>query len=205
MATAKTATQSGADPARRERLVGAADELLKTGGYAAATTRAIAARAECNVGLISYYFGGLNNLLLEVLDRSSAARLERYRVATADATTLKKLRRHSRELYREDCETGHAALLAQMVVGGLIDRDLGPQVAQRVQPWVKFTEATLRRAIPTATLRRAVPVTEVAYATVALFLGLEILGNLSGDHQRGQKVVARLMSDRLFSRSGAES
>ena len=204
MATAKTATHSGRDPARRERLVEAAEELLKTSGYAATTTRAIAARADCNVGLISYYFGGLNNLLLEVLDRSSAARLERYRTATADATTLKRLRRHSRELYREDCETGHATLLAQMVVGGLIDRDLGPQVAQRVQPWVAFTEATLRRAIPTAALRRAMPVTEVAYATVALFLGLEILGNLSGDHQRGQKVVARLMSDRLFSRADGE-
>ena len=205
MATAKTATQSGSDPARRERLVEAADELLKTDGYAAATTRAIAARADCNVGLISYYFGGLNNLLLEVLDRSSAARLERYRDVTAGATTLKKLRRHTRELYREDCESGHATLLAQMVVGGLVDRELGPEVARRVQPWVAFTESTLRRAIPTATLRRAIPVTEVAYATVALFLGLEVLGNLSGDHQRGQKVVARLMSDRMFSRSGGES
>lgn len=203
MATAKNVSPISGQADRREQLIAAADELLKTVGFAGTTTRAIAATAECNVGLISYYFGGLNNLLLEVLDRSSAARLERYEAATADATTLKKLRRQTRHLYREDCETGHAALLAQMVVGGLLDRELGQQVAQRVRPWVTFTETTVRRALPTP-LRRAVPVPEVAYATVALFLGLELLGNLAGDHERGQKVVARLLSDRVFSRGGAE-
>jgi AcrR family transcriptional regulator len=180
--------------------VAAATELLKTAGFAGATTRAIAASAECNVGLISYYFGGLNNLLLEALDSSAAGRLERYRVALAGATTLKQLRRRAREQYREDCETGHTALLAQMVVGGLMDRTLGAQVALRVQPWLELSEAALHRAIPTAALRRALPVAEMAYATVALFLGLEILGNLSGDHGRGRDVVARLMSDRMFSR-----
>jgi AcrR family transcriptional regulator len=198
MATAKSVTRTATTSQRRADLIDAAAHLLQSVGFAGATTRAIAAEADCNVGLIAYYFGGLNHLLLEALDRSSSGRLARYEGALEQATSLKKLRRQTRGLYREDCDTGHAQLLAQMVVGGLMDRELGREVAQRIQPWLDLTEVALRRAVPTAALRRALPIPEMAYATVALFLGLEVLGSLSGDQGRGQTVVNRLMSERLF-------
>lgn len=200
MATAKTAARHPAGSEKRADLIAAATRLLTTVGFAGATTRAIAAEAGCNLGLISYYFGGLNNLLLEALDASATARMQRYEAALAETGSLKALRRQTRRLYREDCDTGHAQLLAQMVVGGLMDRELGREVAQRIKPWLQLSESALERAVPTAALRRALPLKEMSYATVALFLGLEVLGSLSGDHQHGQKVVDRLMSDRLFGR-----
>jgi AcrR family transcriptional regulator len=56
----------------RERLLGAAISLFSEQGYAATGTRAIAARAGCNVALISHYFGSKEGLLREVIVRGIA-------------------------------------------------------------------------------------------------------------------------------------
>src|SRR6266436_627710 len=53
----------------RERLLEAAQALFSDQGYAATGTRAIAARAACNVALISHYFGSKEGLLREVIVR----------------------------------------------------------------------------------------------------------------------------------------
>ena len=52
---------------RREQLLDAAISLFSEQGYAATGTRAIAARAKCNVALISHYFGSKEGLLREVI------------------------------------------------------------------------------------------------------------------------------------------
>jgi AcrR family transcriptional regulator len=54
----------------RERLVEAAVALFSEKGYAATGTRAIAARARCNVALISHYFGSKEGLLRETITRA---------------------------------------------------------------------------------------------------------------------------------------
>lgn len=56
----------------RERLLAAAISLFSEQGYAATGTRAIAARAGCNVALISHYFGSKEGLLREVIVRGIA-------------------------------------------------------------------------------------------------------------------------------------
>src|SRR5262250_212784 len=53
----------------RERLLQAASLIFSEQGYAATGTRAIAARASCNVALISHYFGSKEGLLREVAVR----------------------------------------------------------------------------------------------------------------------------------------
>ena len=52
---------------KREQLLEAAISLFSEQGYAASGTRAIAARAKCNVALISHYFGSKEGLLREVI------------------------------------------------------------------------------------------------------------------------------------------
>lgn len=51
----------------RDRLLAAARELFLNRGFAATSTRAIAARAGCNLSLIKYYFGSKEGLLREML------------------------------------------------------------------------------------------------------------------------------------------
>jgi AcrR family transcriptional regulator len=179
----------------RRRLVEAASAVLANRGFGAATARAIGEEAGCNQALVFYHFGSLNDLLLAALDASSQRRLDRYREVLAQTRTVKDLRATARRLYEEDRKTGHVTILAELVAGGLLDRDLGRAVAARVQPWVDLAEEALRRAIPAAA-RRRVPVSHLAYAVVALYLGLEILGQLAGDHSRGEAVVQRLTRSR---------
>ncbi|WP_282781909.1 MULTISPECIES: TetR family transcriptional regulator [unclassified Nocardia] len=55
---------------RREELIEAGVALLIEGGWAAVTTRALAARSGANAGLIHYHFGGLPGLHLAIAERA---------------------------------------------------------------------------------------------------------------------------------------
>lgn len=198
MPRVKGASPPTSSPATRERLLEATRWLLATRGFAATTTRAIGAAAECNPALVAYHYGSLNALLLAVLDASSQQRMARYREELARAGSLAELRRMVAALYREDRDAGHATVLAELVAGGLMDRDLGLQVVERVQPWVDFAEEAIRGVVPTQALRRRARVKELAYAVVALFLGLEVLGQLAGEHRRDEAVVYALTAKRAF-------
>jgi AcrR family transcriptional regulator len=68
----------------RERLLEAASSLFSEQGYAATGTRAIAARAACNVALISHYFGSKEGLLREVVVRGIGAAGDELRALLAE-------------------------------------------------------------------------------------------------------------------------
>jgi len=70
-------------PGTRERLLEAASSLFSEQGYAATGTRAIAARAACNVALISHYFGSKEGLLREVVVRGIGAAGDELRALRA--------------------------------------------------------------------------------------------------------------------------
>jgi len=185
----KGATQRSSSDTRRT-LVEATAGLLSQQGFAGTTTRAIGAAAGCNPALVSYHFGSLNGLLLAALDRSSEARMARYRDALDGRRGRREIAATLRTLYREDRASGHVALLGEMVAGGLMDAELGREVANRVRPWVDFTEGVVRASLPAA-VRRRVPARELAYAIVAGFLGLELLDRLLGDRAEGDAVLDR--------------
>jgi AcrR family transcriptional regulator len=67
MTTGQRRSAGRGDGRARLRLVAAAGELLADGGLAAATSRAIAARAGENLGSITYYFGSKDALVSEAL------------------------------------------------------------------------------------------------------------------------------------------
>jgi AcrR family transcriptional regulator len=66
-------------PAPEEALLDAAERLLVEVGYAGITTRRLAAEASVNHGLVHYYYGSLENLLVQVLERFTARMIERQR------------------------------------------------------------------------------------------------------------------------------
>ena len=64
-------------------LLDAAERLLVEVGYAGITTRRLAAEAGVNHGLVHYYYGSLENLLVQVLERFTARMIERQRAMYA--------------------------------------------------------------------------------------------------------------------------
>jgi len=83
MTTSAAVTVSNGSSGTRERLLEAAMSLFSEHGYAATGTRAIAARAQCNVALISHYFGSKEGLLREVIVRGIATVGEELRALRA--------------------------------------------------------------------------------------------------------------------------
>jgi AcrR family transcriptional regulator len=83
-------------PARKEAteaLLDAAERLLIQVGHAGVTTRAVAGEAGVNHGLVHYYFGSIEELMLQVLERFSRRLLERQRAMyAADRPFIEKWR-----------------------------------------------------------------------------------------------------------------
>jgi len=96
---------------RRETATGAlldaAERLLIERGYAGLTTRSVAAEAGLNHGLVHYYFGSMEELLLQVLERFTARLIERQAVMyEADRPFLDKWRTAMQWL-EDDIEAGY--------------------------------------------------------------------------------------------------
>jgi AcrR family transcriptional regulator len=100
------AAPSVARTAAEEALLDAAERLLLDVGYAAITTRRLAAEAGVNHGLVHYYFGSLENLLIRVLERFTEKLIARQRAMYADPDIpfLEKWRRAMRYLVGDDVE-----------------------------------------------------------------------------------------------------
>lgn len=73
------------DSAARRRLIEATARLMRDDGYAAATSRRVAAEAGVKQALVYYYFPTMDDLFVEVLRAGADVALERMRAAlTAD-------------------------------------------------------------------------------------------------------------------------
>jgi AcrR family transcriptional regulator len=74
-AAPKTAARAAAE----EALLDAAERLLAGAGYPAVTTRRLAEEAGVNHGLVHYYFGSNENLLVHALERFTTRLIARQR------------------------------------------------------------------------------------------------------------------------------
>jgi AcrR family transcriptional regulator len=88
-------------------LLDAAERLLIEVGHAELTTRRVAAEAGVNHGLVHYYFGSMEELLLQVLERFTDRLIERQTTMyEANVPFLEKWRTAMRWL-DEDVEAGY--------------------------------------------------------------------------------------------------
>ncbi len=166
----------------RRALIDAAVETLKKDGFVGASARAIADEAGSNQGLIFYHFGSVSDLLLAALDAVSAERLEQYSQRVAAAGSPTELVEAATDVFRTDLDAGYITVLVEMIAGASSSPDLGREVAARIAPWREFARQAIDRSAG-ASVGALVPTADVAYAIVALYLGLEMLSHLDGNRQ----------------------
>ncbi len=171
-------------------MIDAALETLRVEGYGGTTARAIAKRGNLNPALIFYHFGGVDELLLAALDRSSELRMARYREALAGVTTLTELLEVMRQLYREDTESAHITAVQELIASSAFSGELGPELIRRMQPWVDFAHEVIDRVLGDSPLRRAVDTRDLAFALIAMYLGSEQVARLQGDTSRIDSLFA---------------
>src|SRR5688500_4552287 len=86
-------TASASRPATAESLLDAAERLLVQIGHAGISTRRIAAEAGANQGLVHYYFGSIDELFVQVLERFTDRLVARQRqMYAADVPFIEKWR-----------------------------------------------------------------------------------------------------------------
>src|SRR4051794_17830333 len=84
-------------------LLDAAERLLVDAGFAGITTRRLAEEAGVNHGLVHYYFGSVENVLVRTLERFTERLIARQReLYAADTPFLEKWRTAMRYLMSED-------------------------------------------------------------------------------------------------------
>src|SRR3954451_5387055 len=89
--------------AAEEALLDAAERLLVDAGYGAITTRALAEEAGVNHGLVHYYFGSNENLMVATLERFTHRLIVRQReLYESDMPFVEKWRIAMRYLISED-------------------------------------------------------------------------------------------------------
>jgi AcrR family transcriptional regulator len=99
----ESATKTTARSAAEESLLDAAERLLVDVGYARITTRRLAEEAGVNNGLVHYYFGSNENLLVRALERFTERLIERQReLYASDLPFVEKWRTAMRYLVSED-------------------------------------------------------------------------------------------------------
>jgi AcrR family transcriptional regulator len=168
--------------------------VLKSEGFGGASARAIADRADCNQGLIFYHFGTVVDLLLAALDEVSALRQVRYGEAVAQVDSPAELLDAAADIFREDLDAGHVAVLAEMIAGASSTPGLGPKVAERIEPWKLFAANAIANVFAHGAVASVATAEEAAHAVVALYLGLEMLAHLDGDREPAIALFERAKS-----------
>jgi AcrR family transcriptional regulator len=173
----------------KARIVDAALETLKRNGFARASAREIAKIGGFNQALIFYHFGTVQNLLLAGLDLVSERRMRAYQPAFERAQTVAELAALARDIYREDLQNGYVTVLGEMVAGGVSDRELGRAVVARMQPWVEMVELKIRALVAGSPFESMVSPRDLAFAIIALYLGIDMLSHLDGDRAPAESLL----------------
>jgi AcrR family transcriptional regulator len=174
----------------RRLLIEAAVETLKEVGFAGASARAIAERAESNQALIFYHFGSVGNLLLAALDMVSHERMSAYREVVDEAHSPRQLVDAAKSIFAKDLDAGYITVLVEMIAGASSTPGLGDQVLSRIRPWKEFAQTAIESTFGDSPLGSVVPSEDLAYAVVALYLGLEMLSHLGGDRKPALELFA---------------
>jgi TetR/AcrR family transcriptional regulator len=166
-------------------LLDAAERMLVSDGYARITTRSVAAEAGVNHGLVHYYFGSMEELLLQVLERFTGRLVERQReMYRADVPFIDKWRSAMRYL-DEDYEAGYPKIWLELQAMSWNRPELQHRVRHVDEEWRSTLRAAFREALDEYGLDREAFPLEAVLALVFTFnkgFQLEQVSGIQGGH-----------------------
>jgi AcrR family transcriptional regulator len=163
-----------------ETFLDAAERLLIEVGYVGVTTRRLASEAELNQGLIHYYFGSLDEVMLQALERFTGRLIERQRAMyEADVPFIEKWRTAMRYL-EEDLAAGYPKIWFELQAFGWNRPEVRERVARVNAEWRRvLTEAFGKAAGEYGLEPREFPVDVLVSLVMTFNQGIE-LERLSG-------------------------
>lgn len=130
-----------------EAFLDAAERLLITVGHAGITTRRLAAEAGANQGLVHYYFGSIDELFVQVLERFTDRLVARQRemYGAEDVSFIERWRTAWR-FQEEDLEAGYSKIWMELQALSWNRPDLRPRVDQVNAEWRSVLREAYGRA-----------------------------------------------------------
>lgn len=200
-----------ATPARVEAtdaLLNAAEQLLVEVGYAGITTRRLAERAGVNHGLVHYYFGSMEDLLLRVVERFTDGLIERQKAMyAADIPFIDKWREAMRFL-DEDAESGYQKIWLEMQAMGWNNDAVRERIRGVTQRWIDVVREAFEVGLAELGVdRRRFPTKAVVSLVVTFNQGIivERLSGIDSGHRDLLRMVDRTLERLWEERTHASS
>jgi TetR/AcrR family transcriptional regulator len=189
------ALKTTARSASEEALLDAAERLLVDVGYAGVTTRRLAEEAGVNHGLVHYYFGSIENVLIRTLERFTERLTQRQReMYAADMPFIEKWRTAMRYLVEEDVRYEKVWLELQALAWNR------PEMRERLAPVDAEWRAVLTEAFatPREELGIEMPLDALVSLVVTFNLGVmvERLSGISTGHAELLVWIDRFLEER---------
>ncbi len=176
-----------------QALLDAAERLLVDVGAAGITTRRVAEEAGANHGLVHYYFGSVEQLLVRVLERFTERLIERQRqMYAADEPFVEKWRTAMRYLLSEDATYEKIWLELQALAWN--NADLRERLARVNMEWrAVLTEAFEQ---PHRELAIGMPLDALVSLVMTFNIGImvERLGGIEAGHRELLDWIDRWLS-----------
>ena len=91
-------------------------------------------------------------------------------------------------LYREDRDSGHFALLAEMLGGITATPELRAGIEEATQPWVDFVEERVRHATAALPFGAMLPARDIADLVFSVVVGVELRNKVDGNVERADRL-----------------
>jgi AcrR family transcriptional regulator len=178
----------------QERLLDAAERLLMTVGYARITTRRLATEAGVNNGLVHYYFGSNDNLLVQALERFTKRLIARqHDLYASDLPFVEKWRTAMRFLTNEDL--GYEKVWFELQALGWNDPDVRERLARVNDEWRSVLTSAFE--VPHRELGIPMPLDALVALVMTFNMGVivERLGGIEAGHKELLEWIDRWLSN----------
>lgn len=141
---------AGASAGRREAvdaLLDAAERLLVEQGYGAITTRKLADQAGINPGLVHYYFGSMEEVMVQVLERFTVRLIERQRAMYASDRPFREKWRTAWSFQEEDLASGYSKIWLELQAMAWNRPEMRARVQQVNEEWRRVLTEALAPAL----------------------------------------------------------
>jgi AcrR family transcriptional regulator len=170
----------GARSRNVEAFLDAAERLLVEVGHAGITTRRLAGEAGLNQGLVHYYFGSLDEVLLQALERFTRRLIERQRAMYQAEIPFIEKWRTAMEYLERDLGAGYPKIWLELQALGWNRPEIRERVARVNAEWRELlTEAFVKAATEYGLEPEAYPVDALVSLVMTFNQGIE-LERLSG-------------------------
>ena len=170
--------------ATAEAFLDAAERLLIEVGHAGITTRRLAAEAGANQGLVHYYFGSIDEVFVQVLERFTDRLVARQREMYGSEVPFIEKWRTAWRFQEEDLDAGYSKIWMELQALSWSRPDLLPRIAHVNAEWRGVLRDAYERAAEEYGLGDEFPVEALVAMTMTFSQGfaLERLEGIDEGH-----------------------